>query len=229
MGCPVKKISRKGACSALIRFPGLAAELVQSVKENAGSTPVSVKTRIGWSQPETEEWCGHLLSQGLAALTIHGRTVRQKSEGRADWSEIAKVVALRNQICPATVIVGNGDVTRVEIESPGAPGGVDGLMVGRGVFSDPGIFQRESYEPYQSWPEGRKLALLERHITDHLWAWGGKKDYEKLKKFFKNYTVGFEGALELRQTLMDTHDHASSLGVLGRWKSSRSRPIHPTF
>ena len=222
MGCPVKKISKKGACSALIRFPSLAAELIQSVKENSAGRPVSVKTRIGWSQPETELWCGHLLNQGLAALTVHGRTVKQKSEGWADWEEIAKVSALRDQLAPGTLVIGNGDVTRATWANQVQRGRVDGLMVGRGVFADLAIFQKQGYIPYAQWPESTKLSLLERHVVDHRDAWQGKKDYEKLKKFFKNYTVGFEGALDLRQRLMDTHDHGASLAVVSAWKASRA-------
>jgi tRNA-dihydrouridine synthase len=219
MGCPVKKISKKGACSALIRFPALAAELIQAVRENSGGRPVSVKTRIGWSEPETEGWCGHLLGQNLDALTVHGRTVAQKSEGPADWSEIAKVVALRDELCPSTVIAGNGDVARSDAARRLAVSGVDGVMVGRGVFADIAVFQKEGYQPYAAWPEERKLSLLERHVRDHRAAWGGRKDYEKLKKFFKNYTVGFEGALELRSRLMETHDHEASLVILDRWRT----------
>lgn len=220
MGCPVKKISKKGACSALIRFPALAAELIQAVKENSGGRPVSVKTRIGWSRPETEEWCGHLLNQGIAALTVHGRTVKQKSEGWADWAEIGKVVALRDRLDTGTLVIGNGDVSRRRMDAQRDQSGVDGLMVGRGVFSDLGIFAREGYTPYEAWPADQKLALLERHIVDHRQAWGGHKDYEKLKKFFKNYTVGFDGALELRQALMETHSHEASLEVVRQFRSS---------
>lgn len=214
MGCPVKKISKKGACSALIRFPALAAELIQAVRENAGGRPVSVKTRLGWNEPETEAWCGHLLLQNLAALTVHGRTVKQKSEGRADWAEIAQVVALRNTLAPSTIVIGNGDVTRAEAAAQQARSGVDGLMVGRGVFGDLGIFQKQGYVPFIDWPAAQKLQLLERHVRDHQAAWGSQKDYEKLKKFFKNYTVGFEGALSLREQLMETHDHAASLQIV---------------
>lgn len=221
MGCPVKKISKKGACSALIRFPALAAELIQAVKEGAQGRPMSVKTRIGWASPETEAWCGHLLSQGLAALTVHGRTVKQKSEGEASWDEIASVVALRNSIAPATLIVGNGDVTRANLPSLVKRSGVDGVMVGRGIFADLGLFRHQGYVPYAQWPTDAKLAVLLRHITDHRDAWGAQKDYEKLKKFFKNYTVGFEGAPELRAQLMDTHDHETSLAVVAAWKTQR--------
>lgn len=218
MGCPVKKISKKGACSALIRFPALAAELIQAAKEGAPGLPVSVKTRIGWAHPETEAWCGHLLSQDLAALTVHGRTVKQKSEGSADWSQIARVVALRSELAPQTLVIGNGDVTKANSAALVQASGVDGFMVGRGIFADLGLFLREGYRPYAQWTEAEKLKLLERHLIDHREAWSGRKDYEKLKKFFKNYTVGFEGALELRDRLMNTHDHEASLAVLASWK-----------
>lgn len=217
MGCPVKKISRKGGCSALIRFPALASELIVAAQTGARGLPVSVKTRLGWSRPETEDWCGHLLTHSLAALTIHGRTVKQMSEGHADWDEIAKVVALRDRIAPGTLVVGNGDVTRDNSDACVSRSGVDGLMVGRGIFADLGLFARTGYLAYGQWPEDRKVNLLERHIRDHWQAWQGKKDYEKLKRFFKNYTVGFEGALELRAQLMETHDHQASLGVIARW------------
>jgi len=218
MGCPVKKISRKGACSALIRFPALAAELIEATKIGAGNLPVSVKTRIGWSKPETDQWCGHLLEQRLAALTVHGRTVKQKSEGMADWHEIARVVALRDTKAPATKIIGNGDLTRANSAEKLASG-VDGLMFGRGVFADLGVFRREGYRPYSSWTEGEKIALMERHLTDHFRAWASTKDYHQLKKFFKNYTVNFEGCLALREMLMQTNTTFEALEVLHTWRT----------
>ncbi len=222
MGCPVKKISRKGACSALIRMPAVALELIQAVKEGARSVApqmgISVKTRLGWNKVETQEWCGFLLEQDLDALTVHGRIAKQMSEGWADWNEIAKVVQLRNAGGWKTKILGNGDLTRVQFEERLQQTGVDGLMIGRGVFSDIGIFRREGYRPYESWTRDEKLDLLERHIHDHFEAWGRSKDYEKLKKFFKVYTVGWETALELRAQLMATHRHEESLAVLAAYR-----------
>jgi len=221
MGCPVRKISKKGACSALIRFPALAAELIRAVQENAQGLPVSVKTRIGWSEPETEAWCGHLLEQNLDALTIHGRTAAQKSEGPADWGEIAKVVRLRNTMGVPTRIIGNGDANRDNEERLFVESGVDGIMVGRGIFQDLGLFSKKDYCPFLTWPEHTKLELLQRHVKDHWETWKGHKDYEKLKKFFKNYTQGFKGALELRARLMETHDHVTSLKVLNDWAGKK--------
>jgi tRNA-dihydrouridine synthase len=136
----------------------------------------------------------------------------------ADWHEIARVVALRDTKAPATKIIGNGDLTRANSDEKLASG-VDGLMFGRGVFADLGVFRREGYRPYSSWTEGEKIALMERHLTDHFRAWASTKDYHQLKKFFKNYTVGFEGCLILREMLMQTNTTFEALEVLHTWRT----------
>ena len=99
MGCPVKNVIAQGACSALIKNPVLASEIIQAVKEGSqNQIPVSVKTRIGFEKIETEKWAGFLLSQDLQALTIHGRTVKEESKVPCHWDEIGKVVTINNQI-----------------------------------------------------------------------------------------------------------------------------------
>ena len=94
MGCPVRKIRKKGACSALILNPGLAAELIQAAAE--GGLPVSVKTRTGYSADQSEEWFAHLLRQPISALTIHGRTAEQESEGPVRWDAIGRAARIRD-------------------------------------------------------------------------------------------------------------------------------------
>jgi len=98
MGCPEKDVVKNGCCIALINNRGLAAEIIAAVKEGAGDLPVSVKTRIGLDKIITEDWCGFLLEQKIDALTVHGRTAKEKSDVPAHWDEIAKVVRLRNQL-----------------------------------------------------------------------------------------------------------------------------------
>ena len=110
MGCPVRKIIKGGACGALINNQGLAGELISAAREGAGGMPVSVKTRIGVTRPVPEEWLGFLLSRGISALTVHGRTVSQQSEGLADWGTVSLAVRLRDAAGVATRIIGNGDV-----------------------------------------------------------------------------------------------------------------------
>jgi metal-sulfur cluster biosynthetic enzyme len=89
----------------------------------------------------------------------------------------------------------------------------------RKAFADLGLFRRDGYRPYASWTENEKLALLERHLTDHFRAWAGTKDYHQLKKFFKNYTVDFEGCLTLRESLMQTKNTCESLEVIHAWRT----------
>lgn len=248
MGCPVKKIRKHGACSALIDNPTLAAELIAAAKE-ATALPVSVKTRIGLAGVVTEEWIGLLLEQTPAAITIHPRTADQMSDGEADWSQVALAVRLRDRIAPGTVILGNGDVVTVEqgrrlAEETGA----EGLMIGRGVFRNPFAF---SYRPVRNGATGRtrfawttnsdvlihpdrrmegmplteRVRYLRRHIAAFQLQWGTSRNYEALKKFYRNWIWGGPAAEALLVRLYETHDYDEALSVLdSRTTSSDRRP-----
>jgi tRNA-dihydrouridine synthase len=145
-GCPVKDVIKMGACSAMINNKPLAAELIAATKEGlAGQIPLSVKIRIGFAMPETEEWVGFLLEQDIQALTVHGRTTKELSKVPADWGEIAKAVKVRDQMKAQTIIIGNGDVnSREEALAKSQESGVDGVMIGRGVFHDPYLFKNRN-------------------------------------------------------------------------------------
>ena len=110
MGCPVRKIVKTGACSALIDNPPLAGEIIIATMEGAGATPVSIKTRMGFTKRRTEEWSSFLLDLKPAVLTMHARIAKDMSDVPADWQEIGKVVRIRDSMGSNTLIVGNGDV-----------------------------------------------------------------------------------------------------------------------
>ena len=95
-GCPVREVVKIGACSAMIGEKSQVVEIIAATKE--ADLPMSVKTRIGFKKIVTEEWIGFLLGQGLAAITIHGRTAAEKSGVPAHWEEIGKAVRLRNEL-----------------------------------------------------------------------------------------------------------------------------------
>jgi len=201
MGCPVRKIVKQGSCSALIGTPDLAREIVLATRE-ASNLPVSVKTRTGVSQHRTEEWTRQILETGPAALVMHGRTQKQMSEVPADWDEIAKVVRVRDEMGLDIPIIGNGDVASVaDGLDKIARHGVDGVMVGRGIFANPWFFNRE--KPERS-PE-QKLALLWKHATDFHKQWDGERNFAILRRFFKIYTHDFAGAAPIRAAMMETH------------------------
>ncbi len=200
MGCPQKNIIKKGACSALINTPALAKEIIQATIE-ASDLPVSVKTRIGFDSVQTESWTSNILSMPVAALTIHGRTQRQMSEGFADWSEIQKVVLLRDKLNPKVKIVGNGDVTSME------EGWrkmdlyqVDGVMIGRGIFNNYKFFNSELKDVDLE----ERIRLIKVHAELFVNTWLNEKPWAILRRFFKIYTYNLPRAAFLRDKLMKT-------------------------
>lgn len=209
MGCPVKDVIKTGACSALIETPKLAAELIAAAKQ--GGLPVSVKTRIGFKTRKTEEWLGFLLKQNIAALTVHGRTQKEMSTPPADWDEIAKVVTLRDKLAPHTLLIGNGDVAnRTDGLARIKQTGVDGVMIGRGVFTNPFCFE---HQPRLHNRE-ELLNLLGFHL-DLVEKAPYKMPFAPLKRFFKIYIRDFDGASDLRASLMDTQSIAEVRTILG--------------
>jgi nifR3 family TIM-barrel protein len=227
MGCPVKKIIKQGSCSALIKTSALASEIIKAVQEGVkGKIPVSVKTRIGFDSIVTEEWCGHLLSHKLAALIVHGRTTKEQSKVPCHWDEIAKVPALRNNLSPETLIIGNGDImSHAQGLQLAEETGVDGLMVGRGIFHNPWMFNKEYHELDGILLKGdtpvsnlEKLTLGLYHLD--LWIETYCKTdlnpnhYNTMKKFFKIYVSGFDGASQLRSELMQTKSPQEAKALL---------------
>lgn len=209
MGCPVKNVVKNGCCSALINEPNLAQEIILATKE-ATHLPVSVKTRTGIKTHDTENWITKVMETKPAAVILHGRTQKQQSDGLADWDEIAKGARVRDQINPDTLFLGNGDVLSV------AQGrelcnqyGLDGIMVGRGIFHNPWFFNPEA----MTLSKTEKLAQLMFHTKLFEQNWGGKKNLNILKRFYKIYTNDFPGAAALRAKLMDakTYDDVYSI------------------
>lgn len=200
MGCPMKNIIKKGACSALINTPELAREIITAVHE-ASDLPLSVKTRVGFKSVVTESWISNLLQSEADAIIVHGRIQKMMSEGEADWNEIAKSVTLRNHINPDIKLLGNGDVMSIEESLDKVMEyGVDGVMVGRGIFHNP-WFYNPSYEPGME----ERIEALRLHASLYADTWKGVKPWSILKRFFKIYTNSFPGAVQLRALLMETN------------------------
>lgn len=211
MGCPVKDVVKKGAGSALIGNFDLAGKLIDAAKKGAKRIPISVKTRLGRNKNIASEWVGFLLGKDIAALTIHGRLAKDMSRGLADWDEIGKIVEIRNRIAPNTLIIGNGDVGSFsEVLEKHTKFGVDGVMIGRGVFSNPWIFRKNGRTPTKK----DLLRLLEYHVDLYAKTWGKAKNFAVIKKFFKMYVKGFRGASTLRMKFMETKSLEELRGIL---------------
>ncbi len=213
MGCPDKTIVKNGSCAALINNRELAREIIQATKEGAGSLPVSVKTRLGFNVIDLS-WHEFLLNQKLNALSIHLRTKKEMSKVPPHWEQMGKIRTMRDELSPATLIIGNGDVMSLaEGRELAEKYGIDGIMIGRGVFADPFVFADKS--PWASYTKEQRLALYRKHVE--LFAETYKKGERKLhslNKFCKIYVNGFDGAKELREKLMSVRSTDELLALL---------------
>lgn len=203
MGCPASGVLQRGACSGLINNRPLAKEIIDATKEGAaGYIPVSVKTRLGFRTIDFE-WIQFVLEQQPAVLTVHARTVSEMSKVPAHWDKLKTVVEMRNAMGSPTLIIGNGDVKSLsDARQKILDAGVDGAMVGRGIFENPYLFS-ETITLSDKTPE-EKMQLLLDHMRLWIDTWGETKHFPILRKFFKVYANGFPGAQDLRIQLMET-------------------------
>lgn len=212
MGCPVRKVVKIGACSALIGQPQRAAEIINAVKA-ATHLPVSVKTRTGISRHETDKWIPFLLEQKPAAITLHGRTQKMQSEGEADWGQIALAVKIRNEMGSSVPVHGNGDVLSLDQGyQKVSETGVDGIMVGRGIFHNPWFFNPSKTEA--SMKERIEKLLFHTRLFEN--TWGRKKNFNILKRFYKIYLNSFPGAAQMRAEIMEIKDYEEVYRYFGR-------------
>jgi tRNA-dihydrouridine synthase len=222
MGCPMHKVEDQGSGAGLIRTPELAKEIVMAVK-SVTKLPVSVKTRIGVDKDIAEEWMEHLMEVSPAIISLHGRTLRQLYSGLSDWEAIGRAAKVVHK--HGGIIFGNGDVeTSEKAKVLSEKYGVDGILIGRAAEGNPGIFvgveptvrQRldwmlehakvfEKIFRYSGIPEvqlssdfqeNRKTGKQE---NDNRW-------FMPMRKHLAWYCKGFEGAVEMRSSLMLTNN-----------------------
>lgn len=201
MGCPVPNVAQRGKGSGLILRPDVAAELIEAAK--AGGLPVSVKTRLGYKEvDEWKEWLTHILKQDIANLSIHLRTRKEMSAVDAHWELIPEIKELRDRIAPNTLLTINGDIPdRQKGLELAEQYGIDGVMIGRGIFKNPFAFEKEPKE--HSTKEYLDLLRLQLDLHDH-YIEELPRSVTALHRFFKIYVKGFRGAGELRNQLMST-------------------------
>jgi nifR3 family TIM-barrel protein len=206
------------------------------IKDAGSVIPVSVKTRVGYNSVQIESWIPHLFAQGIAALTVHARTRKEMSKVPARWEHIRHVVAIRDRMKVKTKIIGNGDVMDIAHgEQLARDTNCDGIMIGRAVFGNPWIFDHHrviTKRPKKmnlflarilprAWMKklqgADRYTLSEVSIKDKLETLvihtqlfeqllGDVKNFSIMKKHYKAYVNGFNGAKELRVKLMETSD-----------------------
>lgn len=223
MGCPDRGVEKQGAGAAMMKDPRRAravlraalAGVADGIGPNSGANsrktiPVSVKTRIGYNKNELETWLPELLAEKPAMITVHGRTRKEMSDVPARWEHVKRAVEIRNELqkdLPGnerTLIFGNGDVVDLaDAKKKAQETGADGIMFGRAIFGNPWLF---SDLHTSGIPTTEKLRVMMEHTQLFEQLLGGIKNFSVMKKHFKAYVSGFDGAVELRAKLMQTNN-----------------------
>ncbi len=217
MGCPDRSICKQGAGASMIKNPELAEDIILATKRGAESgeikIPVSVKTRLGYSKDELEEWLPRILKTEPAVVTVHARTKNDMSKVPARWDRIRRAVEIRDEMKSESLILGNGDLFDIEnARKEVSLSGADGAMLGRAIFGNPWL-----------WSERKDVSIKERlevlaehtHLFEKLLT--GHKNFALMKKHYKAYVSGWDGAKELRGQLMDCEDAKSVENVIQKY------------
>lgn len=217
MGCPVNKITKNGGGSSLLRQPEIAEAIVREVVK-AVNVPVTVKTRIGWSDKEITilEFAKRMEDAGAQMITVHGRTRAQGYTGPAKWEWIRKVKEVLS-----IPVIGNGDIFSVEaavrcLEETGA----DGVMCSRGTLGYPFLVGEVDYflktgkvkEPPTAI---ERLECAKDHLQA-LWEYKGERGIRQARKHMTWYAKGFPNASELRGQLSVIESLDQGLEVINK-------------
>ena len=207
MGCPDRHVVATGGGSGLIRTPELAKEIIRATK--MAGLPTSVKTRLGYSRVEEwRDWLTNILTEHPDALTVHLRTKKEMSKVAAHYELVPEIVALKNELSPETILISNGDIETPTDGQKFINMGVDGIMIGRGVFHNPFCFEKTPREHSRE----ELLDLMRYHLD--LYDKYELAPYDPLKHFYKIYINNFPGASDLRAKLMETKSTAEAREVL---------------
>jgi len=195
MGCPVKKVTRGGAGSALLCDPVRAGAIVRAIRDATG-LPVTAKIRSGWDQGSRNylEVAGELQAAGCAALAIHPRTRTQGYAGSADWEVIADL----KKHFPWMPIIGNGDVkTAQDARRMLEITGCDFVMIGRAALGNPWIFRQLHGGVPPSSEE--RCAMVLHHFEQHLkFVANELATVRSFRKHLAWYAHGLRGAAHFR-------------------------------
>jgi len=226
MGCPDKSVEKQGGGSASIKNPLNAQEVIRAAmrgaSKNGKNLPVSIKTRIGYNKNELETWLPTLLETNPAVITLHARTRKEMSAVPARWEHIKRAVEIRDNFVDSngkkseTLIFGNGDISSLEdAEKKVIEAGCDGAMLGRAIFGNPWCFNRDLKKENVSIPDRLRVMVEHTKLFEELLP---HKSFAIMKKHYKAYVNGWDGAKELRMKLMEAKDANEVGGILKGYK-----------
>ncbi len=215
MGCPVRKVIRHGAGSALLKNLPLIKEMLAKVRPVV-TAPLTVKTRLGWSpgNGEISELAPILADAGVDGLTVHGRWAVQKFSGRADWDMIARAV----ELFPGPVI-GNGDVTSHEhVARIMNRTGCAAVMIGRGALGNPWIFSQAlddlAGRPVKEPDISTRHETARRHADLLREHFGPDRSVYMLRSVLMWYSKGLRNAAHFRRRINRVKDYNLLMEIL---------------
>jgi nifR3 family TIM-barrel protein len=228
MGCPDKGIEKQKAGAAMMKNPRLARGVLRAALEGVADggevIPVSVKTRIGYSKNELETWLPELLAEKPTMITVHARTRKELSDVPARWEHVQRAVEIRDELGSKTLIFGNGDVADLEdAKKKALETGADGIMLGSAIFGNPWLFN--SQVSVSTISTGQKLRVMIEHAELFEQLLGDIKNFSVMKKHFKAYVSGFDGAVELRAKLMQTNSAKEVENTVNEFLTSKKASI----
>ena len=225
-GCPVKKVTKKGAGAAILQDISKMVEMTKKIV-NSTNIPVTVKTRLGWDENSMHiiEVAEKLQDVGIKAISIHGRTRKQMYKGHANWDLIAKVKSNPRMHIP---IFGNGDVDSPEkAEIMKNQYGLDGAMIGRAAIGNPWIFNEIKHyfctgEKLEKPNIKEKIKICKQHLL-HSIDWKGENlGIAEMKRHYPNYFRGIPNFKPFRiklvtseslNEILDTLDEISKIFI----------------
>lgn len=216
MGCPVYKLTSNFNGAALMKEPELAAKIVKEMKAAIGDTPLSVKIRLGWDDPDTFKTFIPIVEEaGADLITMHGRTKAQGYAGVSDWERIRQAKEI------ATVpFLANGDVHEPhQIHTCLEETGADGVLIARGALGNPWIF-KHAIEGTSHVDLNERIRGVKEHLRLHVEQYGEEKGVVTFRKhiawYFKTNKMGteFPGIKEIRSKLVRTNTVAEVHEIL---------------
>ena len=204
-GCPVNKVVKKGAGSAVLKNLKFMTEILKTVK-NATQIPVTIKIRTGWNEDSknAEEVTNIAFNEGITWVAIHGRTRAQAYNGKADW-EYIKSVYQKSKL----PIIGNGDLTSADKALSKIKGHFsDAVMIGRGALKNPWIFKESmaKMKGEEFIPESSVLPLIQDLYEEYLNHFAERVALLQVKKFGSWFSSGYPHSAQFRQKLFSSKE-----------------------
>ena len=209
MGCPVKKVVKRGAGSALLKNSVLANEIISACKKSLLGTDIllTAKIRSGWDKVDFLDFVKNL--QQADAITLHPRTRAQGFSGKSNWSLIKKLK--ENLSIP---VIGNGDVkSKKDIKKIYSETGCDSVMIGRGAVGNPFIFQKKGGEK-------KLLKVIKKHFKLQIRFYNEKSAVQKMKKHICAYIKGLPNSTIVRDKIVRMETKNQMLDLLSDYLNS---------